>query len=152
MHLYSEIFFFQVIPIDGVLLADLADDPTRVTGGHHPARDVFDDDRARADDDVVADADPGVDGDVGPDPDVVADMDGLAEFQLHVPHVLVDWVAGGVDADSRGQKDVVPDIDVAYVEDDQIVIGVEVFANVDMAAVIAMERRLDVKRVAGFGK
>ena len=44
---------------------------------------------------------------------------------------------------ARPEDDVVAEADVALVEHDELIIRIEVFAQIDMAAVVAAEGRLD---------
>ena len=49
-------------------------------------------------------------------------------------------------AHARPEHDVVAEADVALVEHDELIIRIEIFAQIDMAAVVAAEGRLDPER------
>ena len=51
-------------------------------------------------------------------------------------------MAGGEDADPWTKHDIVSDMNLRYVDEDTVIVGVEIFPDVGMASVIRPERRL----------
>ncbi len=50
-------------------------------------------------------------------------------------------MAGGEDADPWTKHDIVSDMNLRYVDEDTVIVGVEIFLDVGMASVIRPERR-----------
>jgi hypothetical protein len=64
----------------------------------------------------------------------------------------LDRVRGRVELHLGGEHDVVPDLDRGAVEEDAVKVGVEALAHLDVAAVVAVERRFDVGAFAGLAQ
>lgn len=97
---------------------------------------------------VVADCHAGEDADVCSDPHVVAHGDGMCIFQSGVAQVGFQWMSGGVESAVGSYENVFSECDGCFIEDDKIYVGVEVFADVDIVAVVAIERLLYEKLLA----
>lgn len=59
-------------------------------------------------------------------------------------------MAGGVNTDIRRDEDIVPNCDLRAVENDEVNVRVEVVPDLDVVAVVALERRLDPEVLADF--
>jgi hypothetical protein len=114
-------------------------------------RDIFGDHSAGSDDGAVADCDSGEEDGAAADPDAVADGDGQAELGPveAVAQGGVERVAGAVDLDVGAEQDVVADGHLGAVQDDAPEVHVAVGAELDVEAVVALERRLDERRPLG---
>ncbi len=104
--------------------------------------------------DVVANGDSGDYGDVASYPAVVADSDGKAPFGTAITFFGKNRVAWGEYAHVWPDEDVVADCDLTLVENREVEVGEEIFADRDVGTVVA-EKRLDyfyiVARLAEYG-
>lgn len=115
-------------------------------------RYVFYDDRAGSDHDVIADGDAGPDDGIAAKPDIVADCHRLAVFTPGISGCRFEWMRRRVNTDFWGHHAIVADDNVADIKDDAIVIREKILADMDVAAVIAIEWRPDVEQLACFAK
>ena len=133
-------------PVVGALAVGFGDgayDAARVTAGDDVGRDVAHDHTAGCDDGIVADGHAGGDGHAAANPHVVADGDGPGIFEPLVATLHIDGVAGSIEAHVGGNEYVVADGDGGLVEHHAVEVGKEVFAYVDVVAVVAQEGRYD---------
>lgn len=80
-------------------------------------------------------------------PNVIADGDGFSVFEATDAGGGVGRVGGAQDANSGGAEAVFADADFADVENDEIEVGVEVFSEMNVGAVVAAKVGLDVGAV-----
>lgn len=97
---------------------------------------------------VVADGHAGENAYVCSDPYIVAHGDGTRIFQSGVAQVGIQWMPGGVESAVGGYEYVASECYRCFIEDDKIDVGVEIFADVDIVSVVAIERLLDEKLIA----
>lgn len=116
-----------------------ADGSAGVAYGYRARGDVGCDDASGSYDAVVADGHAWQDAYLGTYPYVVADGDGACVFQPFVPVNGVDGVPGCVKSAVGGYEHVVAECDFRFVEYDEVEVGVEVLADSDVVAVVAME-------------
>ena len=76
-------------------------------------------------------------------PAIVADDDRAGGFSAFAPQTRIERVLGGVDADLWTQQAIVTDTYFGSVENDAATVGVEIFANVNVDAIVAIEQRVD---------
>lgn len=88
---------------------------------------------------VVADGHAGEDADVCSDPYVVTHGDGARIFQSRVAQIGFQWMPGGVKSAVGGYEYVAAECYRCFIEDDKIDVGVEIFADVDIVSVVAIE-------------
>ena len=140
-----------------VLLGQGADDAARVARRQNACGDIPRDHAAGADDGVVPDGHAAADDDVGSQPHVVADGDGAGVLVVelgavrrpaHVPVACQKGMYGRDDGDVRPDKALLADMHGGAVEDDEVEVGKEIFADVGIAAVIEADRRLAVEVLA----
>ena len=79
------------------------------------------------------------------EPDIISDGDGTGKLDAFAALLRVDGMAGGVKAAVGTDHHMVAEGDLGAVEDDTVVVGIKVFAQVDVVAVIAPEARLNQK-------
>ena len=70
---------------------------------------------------------------------------GFAVLQPGIADIRIERMARAEQAHARPEHDVVAEADVALVEHDELIIRIEIFAQIDMAAVVAAEGRLDLE-------
>lgn len=116
-----------------------ADRSAGVACGYSARGNVGCDDASGSYDAVVADGHAWQDAYLGAYPDVVADCDGACVFQPFVPVYGVEGVPGCVKAAVGGYEYVVAECDFRFVEYDEVEVGVEVLADGDVVAVVAVE-------------
>lgn len=117
----------------------MPDDAAGVAYGQRTGWNVSVDNTPGTDDAVVADGDAGQYADLRPDPHVVADGDGAGIFQPAVPLPDVERMAGRIETAVGGDEHMVAEADLGLVQDDAIHVGIEVFADFDVVAVVAEE-------------
>ena len=61
---------------------------------------------------------------------------------MRAAKLRVHRMSGRVDLHGGGDECIVADLHVAYIEDDAIEVEIDTFAEIDITAVIAIERRL----------
>src|SRR5262249_42028791 len=93
---------------------------------------------------VVADLHARQDGDTGSQPDATTDPDGQSVLAARDSFRRVDWVRGGGNDHVGRNHHVVADCDGSAVQNDKVVVGVDTPAKVDVLAVVAEERWLEV--------
>src|SRR5690606_4724476 len=120
---------------------NLADDAARVAGRENAVGKVGCDDAARADHGPRSDAHAGQDAGAAPDPSARADRYRLAEL-LAPAHLGIEGMRRGVDLHGRAEKREAADADMAHVQHDAIEIEEHALAELDVRAVVAIERRL----------
>ena len=92
---------------------------------------------------AAADGDAGAHHGIAADPHAVPDGDGPAELQTGVPDLRRGGVSGGVETDPGTEKNMAADGDGGHIQKDTVVIGVEIVADGDLAAVVTAEGGLD---------
>ena len=128
-----------------IMLGDFAKYTAWISDRHHVVRDIFSDDAARTNHSILADLHTGQDDDACADPGIFTDVDILVILEPAAAEFRVDWMVGRRDRDIRAEHDLVPDIDVAVIDQSQIEIGIHIGAEVEVvAAPICTERKLDV--------
>ena len=138
---YSLVF----IEILTIMLGDFAEYTAWISDRHHIVRDIFSDDAACTDHCVLTNFDAGQDDDARTDPGIFTDVDILVVLKSAAAELRVDRVVGCCDCDIRAEHDLVPDIDVAVIDQSQVEIGIHIGAEVEVvAAPICTERKLDV--------
>ena len=100
-------------------------------------------DTAGADHGIASDVHAGQNDCTASDPDIVADRDRHAIFESCVPGIRVYRMTGGIDGDIGGHLAVHANGDFRDINDGAIVIGEEVSSDMNVLAVIAVERRID---------
>jgi hypothetical protein len=131
-----------------VLRADRSCDTAGDSERDDPAREVLGHDAARADHGTRADGDPRHDDDAAADPDVVFDVDGQRVLASVGAERGFDRMSCRGDGDVRPEQDAVTDVDVGVVDDHEIEVRVEAFADGDVGPVGRQKRWLDPDRVA----
>jgi hypothetical protein len=121
-----------------------ADDAGRVAHRHDIRRQAPGHNRPAADDGVLPDRHAGQHDRTAPEPDVVADRDRFGRLPLVPPRLRLDRVGGGEELDVGPDLDVVPDGDRRDVEGDQTEVRKTPRADVDLAAVVDVQRWPDL--------
>ena len=85
----------------------------------------------------------GADDALRTDPYVVADRDADAVFVACVADLGVNGVAGGVNANARGEEAVITDGDAGHVQNGAVEICKKVLAHENVAAVVTVKGRID---------
>src|SRR4051794_20757685 len=124
-----------------------ADDAARIPRGEHVRRHVLRHDRARADRRACADRHARKNDRSPAHPAPGADPDSSPQFRTLRSLSRVDWVRRGVDVHAWTEEDVVADLYAAGIEDHAIEVRVEARADEDVAAVVAVKRWLDPRRL-----
>lgn len=106
------------------------------------------DDGAGAYDRVAANRDTWQHRDIAAKPYVVAHMDGFGPLDAGVASLDVDGMDGRVEAAVGTNKDVVAKGHLSLVEDGEVEVGKEMFAQLDVTTVVAMQRHIDVQALA----
>ena len=140
---HVEFSVFEIVV--AVLFRDLANHVAGIAEGEHIVRDVFRDDGACADHDVVTDRHSRHDTDISTDPDIVPDRDIDPVLISGVPCLRMKRVSCGAEHDIRSAHDIVPDGDLAHVQNDKVVVSKEILPDRDVVSIIAEERRLDAE-------
>ena len=136
------LIFIEILTI---MLGDFAEYAAGITNRYHVVRDIFSDDAACTDHGVFTDLHTGQDDDSRADPGIFTDVDILIVLEPAAAEFRVDRVVGCCDCDIRTEHDLVPDIDVAVIDQSQVEIGIHIGAEVEVvAAPICTERKLDV--------
>src|SRR5687767_1233879 len=125
----------------------LPNDPARIPRGEHTLGNVARDDAPGADDGARADADAGQDDSAAAHPDVGPNLDRLPEL-FTPPQFRVERVHGRINLHGRPEKREAADAHRAHVQDDAVEVEEDTFAELDVGAVIAEERRLHPDAVA----
>lgn len=134
-----------------VRLRDRADHPAGVAYGDGVIRDILHDDAPAADHHIAADRNAGHHLHAA-DPHIVADGDGVGVFEPLVAALSVDGVPRRIKAAVRRDKHVIPKPDFGSVENDEIMVGIKILAELDVVAIVAPERRGDGKALAGLAE
>lgn len=121
----------------------------RIPDRQHTVRNVIHDDAAAANDHIAADGDARHDLHARADPDIVADRDGMGVLQPLIALFRVKRMARCIEPAVRRDENVVSKGHLRAVKDNRIVVGKEIFADGNIAAVIAPERCKDRKTLAG---
>lgn len=138
-HIFDESLLHLVFPGDG------PQHPAGAAHGHHPVRDVPVHHAARADHRVAADAHAGQHRHRRADPHIVAHRDGVGVLQAPVALPGVQGMARrGKDAVGRDEH-IVAEHHLRAVQDDAVVVGIKILADLDVAAVVAPEGRGDAE-------
>lgn len=135
-----------------VALSDLSQNFAGVADRDDVAWDVFGHHTARADRDIVADGYARNNLHAAADPDVVADGDGECVLETQVSPFDVHRMACGVDADVGPDENVVANCDLGLIQDNQINVGVEVLADLDVEAVVEVDRAFDLEPLAALAE
>ena len=134
-----------------VAFAELALHAARYAKGQHACGDVARHDAACADDRVVTDRDAGHDDDACAEPDVLADADGQVVLIAFLAQLRCQRMVRRRERDVRPDHRVVADEDLAVVDGREVVVGVDLLAEVQvMAAPVRVQRRLDVAVLPDF--
>lgn len=147
-YLQASRYLFPKAPF-ALFLFDFSQYAAGVADGDDSGGDVARDDRACSYRAVAADADSGENGDIPAEPDIVSDGDGFRPFYVLIAPRGVKRMYGGIETAIRTDVDMVSESDLGFIEDYQIVIGEKEFSHFYIAPVIAMERSVDVQRLAG---
>lgn len=137
-------FTFPVQVTSCVIFSDFPDNPAWVAGGHAVGWDVLNHDAASTNDGVVTDRDARHHPDSPADPDIVANSDRVGIFHAGISSFRVKRVTGSVEATVRTDKNIVAKGHPACIQDSQVVVGVEVVANLDIPAIVAPEVWFDL--------
>lgn len=124
---------------------DGSDHAAGIAHGYGVVGDVVHHYGATANDYVGADGDTGHHLHTATYPYIVAHGDGVGILEALVAALGVDGVAGSVEAAVGGYEDVVAKGDLGGIEDDGVVVGKEVFAYLDVIAVVAPEGGKDAE-------
>ena len=116
-----------------------------IADSHRVIGDVLHHDAAAADDHIAADGHARHHLHACADPDIVPHRDRVGILKPGVAALEVDGVTSGVETAVRRNKDVIAEFHLSTIKDDQVVVGVEIFAQFDVVAIIAPERRSDIK-------
>jgi hypothetical protein len=125
------------------------DHPRRLPHNYAPRRHVSTHHRARRNRTALADAHARQDHHIAAHPDIVANDHRPRILHVVAPALHARLVRGGVDGHVGAEHDAVPDGDEPAVEDGQVEVGVEPRADLDVAAVVDVEGRLDEGLVVG---
>ena len=126
-----------------------ANHPAGIAGGHHARGNVAVDHAAGADHAAAADRHARQNADAGTDPDVVADRYRPRIFQPPAAQSGVKRMPGGIESAVRTDKNVVAENDFCPVKYNAIMVGVKVFADFNVSAVIAPKGGIDFKTASG---
>lgn len=124
-----------------LLIGDRTNHPAGVAGCKHALGEVPRYDASRADHSPGADAYARANDSPAPDPHVRPDLDGLTILLL-AAKLRVERMGGRVDLHRRAEQDVVPDVGLADVQYDAVEVEEALRPQMDVRAVIAVERRL----------
>ena len=114
------------------------------------AGNVLDHNASAADDHIASDGDPGHNLNPRADPYIVANRNGIRIFHPPVPALKINGVPGCMEAAVRPNEHIVPKGHLGSIQNHQVVIGVEIFAQLDIVAVIAPEGSRKGKILSGF--
>lgn len=131
-----------------ILLCKYAHDVAGIPNRQHTVRNVLHNDAAAANDHVAADGDARHDLHACADPDIVADRDGTGVLQPLIAPFRVKRMTSRIEPAVRRDKNVVAKGHLCTVKDNRIVVGKEVLADGNVAAVVAPERCKDRKTLA----
>lgn len=115
--------------------------PRRVSCHRRVVRDILGDHAAGSDDTSLANRDPGADDDPAAQPAVLADADAVAGFDGLPAFHIIQWMLRREQLDLGTNQHMVFNVDVGPVQEHAIEIDEDAFADVEVAAVIAIERR-----------
>ena len=116
-----------------------------ISDRHHVVRDIFSNDAAGTNHGVLPNLYAGQDDDTRADPGIFTNVDILVVLEPAAAEFWVDRVVGCCDCDIWAEHDLVPDIDVAVIDQSQVEVGIHIGAEVEVvAAPICTERKLDV--------
>jgi len=87
---------------------------------------ILGDHTACADHHIRANGHTGQDNCISADPHIAAHCNGLCILQKGIAHILVDGMVGGVKAAVGGDKYIIPKGDLAGVNKDAVVVGIEI--------------------------
>ena len=131
----------------------MAYDPAWISCRENMGRDITGDDASGTDRCATAYGNPCVDDRSATDPDVVFYDDGKCIFQSLFSQFRVQWMISRVNMDIGSQKYMVANAYFGAVQKNAVCIGVEVMADMQVIAVVAMEGRNDFDiRFAGTQK
>ncbi len=126
-----------------MLFVYFPDDAAWITYGYRTGRDVFCHYTSGSDHAVVTYGHSRQYRDRCSDPYVVADGYRPGIFQTFVSFNRVNRMTGGVESAVRGYEDIVAECHLGSVKDDEVEIGVEVFAYTYVVAIVAEEGLFD---------
>lgn len=121
---------------------EFLDDDTRIAYSDTMGRNIFHDHASGSDGAAVTDCHSGKNCHIAAYPAVPAYGHRLGPFLPRVAILRVRAVAGGIDADIRPDEDIVADCNWSLVKDDEIEVGKEPPADLDMLPVVTMEWRV----------
>lgn len=130
-------------PFDPVLFGDGPHNAAGISGGDDSGGNVARDDAPGPDYGSLADRDALRNGDVAADPDVVADANGQRAHDAFVALIGQQGVVDGKDTDIGPDVDVAADRHRRLVENREVEIPVEVVADGDLRAEVAVEGAVD---------
>ena len=131
---------------------DGADYAAGVACGEYARWDVMHHDAAAGDNRVVADGHTRHHAHIAAKPHIVAHGNGQGVLEPVVALLGIERVSGGVEGAVRGDEHMVAKGDARLVENDQIGVGKEVFAHLDVETVVAEERRGYLEALAGLAQ
>ena len=127
----------------GVCLGYGAYNPTRISSGDDVGRNIVCDDTPGSNDTIVSYGYTRSDGNSSADPYVIPDRNRPCVFEPFVSSLDIGGVTCRIEAHVGGDEHVVAYGDGSLVEHNAIVVGKEIFAQVNVMPIVAKERRYD---------
>lgn len=124
-------------------LGDPANDATGIAGSDRPVRNIFCDNTSGADHNVISDVDAWTHDGISAQPDIVPDGNFFSVFEPGIAGIRMDRMSGCIDRNIRSHLAVVTDFYFCDIQDRTVVIGIKIFPDFNMGAVIAVKRRID---------
>lgn len=111
------------------------------TGGQRVVGNVFCHHTSRRDDASVADGHTRTDNHSSSQPAVLADDDGIGRFFFFPAFHVVHRVLGGIEQAVWFNERMLPDADIPGIEHGAVAVDEHIFRQLDVRAVVVMERR-----------
>lgn len=103
-------------------------------------------------DDIVPYRDPWKDLDPGTEPDVVTNSDRLVEHKPSVALIREQRVAGRMESATGTDQNMIPEDNLASVQDSHAMIGEEILPDLDIIPIVTPERRIDIDPLTYLAK
>ena len=126
-----------------VVFCNAADHFAWIASSDGPVWDIFCYNTSGTDDNVASDMNARADNGVAAEPYVVTDCDFFAVLIGGISANWMNWMASCVDCDIWCHLAVVTNLDLCNIQKSAIIVGKEIFADFDVAAVVAIKWWID---------
>ena len=141
-----------LLPVSFVLVCDAADHPAGYARGNDAVGNVLSHHRSGADDYIASNGNTRIDHRIRSHPHIASDGDLLSILQLGIAYFCVNGMSGCIDAYPGTEEHIVADMDLCHINDDAVVIGIKVFSDIGIAAIVTAERRFDPEAFPYFSQ